>query len=1112
MNSLGDLLASLTPQARKELLAQLERDEMNPLADAVVLHGGMGDVIGRRASDDAPLSYAQRGLWFLNQLRPEDIAYNVCYAIEWAEELDLAALRAALNDLTDRHEILRTVIPAPGGEPRQVILPSLPVPLEEVSLACDDSAGEDKWTQSAATQPFDLKRGPLLRAMAIRRGGRHTLVLAVHHIIYDATSTPILLRELVRLYDARVSAQPPGLPDLPVQFADFAAWQRDGLAGDALDAHRVYWRAKLDGLRPLALSADRQRSNASRSAGAMYPFNISDRLRASLVAVGGAHYATLFMVLLAGFVALLHRYSGRDDIAVGTSVTLRDRPELEALIGFFLNTLVLRTKLPADVTFGQLIELVQDTVLDAFEHKDMPFELLVEDLAPERSLGAMPLVPVLFEFSGTGPAASSGGGASKRVVTRSIPGHGARADLTLAFSDLPRGLRGNLEYDLALFDADSMERMCGHFLRLLEAGAERPDVPVRRLPIVTEAEEAELASWNATIGPAAAITTLTDMVRRQARLTPGKTAVRDDATHLRYADLDERSERVALWLRDAGIACGRPVGVLLPRGADQVIALAGVLKAGGAYLPLDPAYPAERLSFIQADAGAEVVITRSDLVSPAAGRTLLIDKPWRPPDAAPAQWSEPVHPDQPAYILYTSGSTGLPKGVVNTHRGLINRLGWMAEAFGAGPNDVILYKTPMSFDVSLWELVLPPMTGAEMVVARPDGHMDPGYLADLIEQHGVTMIHFVPSMLRAFLAAADPARCRTLRQVLCSGEALTTVLRDRFFDAGLSAALDNLYGPTEAAIDVTRWSCAAGQSGEVPIGHPILNTQVYVLDDNGEQLPVGASGELWLGGDQLALGYVGRPGLTAASFAPDPFHPEPGRRLYRTGDIARRRPDGAIEYLGRTDQQVKLRGHRIELTEIEIALRSHESVSDAVVLLANPGSDAKLAAYVVAGNQVPTSTELREHLGHALPAYMVPTSYAFVEHIPLTANGKADRNALRAITAVPVRAALFVEPRDDVEIAVASLFTELTDAEKISIYDDFFQIGGHSLLALRLRAALVSKFGIDLPLSEIFEEPTVEAVADKIIRQVLQCVDAAEIQADGDGSGTLPAGADRKSM
>jgi amino acid adenylation domain-containing protein len=1104
VSELAELLGRLGPAQREALLAQLDGDAVNQAGAGDVVSGDMravsGDpraVIGRRGATKAPLSFAQRGLWFLHQLRPEDTAYHICYAIDWKRSPEHGALNAALNDLVARHESLRTIFPSADGEPTQVILPALHVQLTEVDLASGDIAGQQKWTESAAAQPFDLERGPLLRATLIRSGGRDTLVLALHHIIFDARSTEILLSELTTLYEARVAGQPPALGALPVQFADFAAWQHELTAGPALDNDRAYWRTRLAGARAIRLPADRQRGRVPQTAGSAHRFEVPAALRTGLVVAGRQHDATLNMVLLAGFFALLHRYAGRDDLVVGTSVTSRNRPELEGLIGYFLNTLVLRSELTAELPFGMLIEQLRTTVLEAFEHSDLPFEQVIEDLAPEREAGTLPLVPVLFAFAtqrDTGP-----GGDTGLLIARGVASRGARADLTLMFFDGPHGLHGAIEYDLGLFDADTIERMCGRLLRLLEAAAAAPDTPLGQLPIVTDLEAAELTRWNATAGPARPADTLTTMVTSQACRNPAAIAVSDENAELSYAELDERSEQIAGWLKDAGVGAGQPVAVLLPRSAEQVVALAGVLKAGGAYLPLDPGYPPDRLGFMRADAGARLVITRSALAGhlaglPAGHRMLLLDRAWA--DHAPARsWSGGaalVHPDQPAYLLYTSGSTGRPKGVVNTHGGLINRLGWMLDRFKVTAADVILYKTPMSFDVSLWELVLPAMTGAQLVVARPEGHLDPGYLTDLIERHGVTMIHFVPSMLQAFVAGADPARCASLRQVLCSGEALPATLRDRFYAAGFTAALDNLYGPTEAAIDVTHWACGPDQSGEVPIGFPIVNTASYVLDARGEQLPAGIPGELWLGGSQLALGYLRRPGLTAASFCPDPFGQQPGGRLYRTGDIVRRRRDGALEYLGRQDQQIKLRGQRIELAEIEVALQAHEQVRDAVVLLANQGGDPRLVAYIVPEGTAPSHAALREHLGRALPAAMVPASYAFVAAIPLTANGKADRNALRAVVPQAARSADYVEPRDSIEVAIAGLFAELTGAERISAHDDFFEVGGHSLLALRLRARVYRDLGVDLPLSQVFEDPTVAGLASKVVRQITEWADAAQ--------------------
>lgn len=473
MSTIEDLLASLTPQARQKLLAQLDAR-------------AAPDKVTRRARNEAPLSYAQRGLWFLSQLRPDDSVYNLCYSIQWPDALDLAALAAALADLTERHEVLRTILPALDGEPRQMILPSLPVPLPEVSLASDDIAGQDEWTRRAATAPFDLARGPLLRAAAIRRGDRCTLVLAVHHVIFDARSTEILLDELVRLYDARVSGRPAGLADLPVQFADFAAWQHDRIADHALDADLAYWRKKLDGLQPLSLAPHRQPGAGARSAGGAQSFHITDQLTVGLAALGRRRDATLFMVLLAGFVALLHGLTGRDDIAVGTSVTTRDRPETEGLIGYFLNTLVLRVELTGNMTFGELVELVKSTVLEAFEHKDMPFELLVEDLAPQRTPGVLPLVPVLFEFSGPSRSPGSYNAASKRLAVRGIAGKGARADLTLGISEIPGGLGGWVEYDLAVFDSGAIDRMCDRLLELLETVAAQPESVLAKLPFLAD--------------------------------------------------------------------------------------------------------------------------------------------------------------------------------------------------------------------------------------------------------------------------------------------------------------------------------------------------------------------------------------------------------------------------------------------------------------------------------------------------------------------------------------------------------------------------------------------------------------------------------------------------
>jgi amino acid adenylation domain-containing protein len=1107
VKSLEELLAALSPEQQADLLARLDgpagaSPEISE-AGAAAAAGSAADradraagpgrpVIRRAGAMQAPLSFGQRGLWFLHKLRPESTAYHISHLIGWPGPVDAAALSAALDDLAARHEVLRTRFPVIGGEPRQLILPALHVPLAQADLG---EADPREWARAALRAPFDVATGPLIRAALLRSGSRHTVVLTVHHIVFDAWSMEVLLRELTTMYRARAAGQAAALPPLPIQYADFAAWQRAELTGPALAELTAYWRGQLAGSRePLALPADHRRTAAPRTAGATHRFTFPGELARVLAGLARQHGTTMFVVLLAGFQVLLHRYTGRDDIAVGAPVASRNLPETEGLIGYFLNTLVLRADLSGDPSFGAALDRVAGTVLDAMDHQDMPFDLLVEELAPQRAAGTLPLVPVLFAFSVRHPGGADG------PVARPVDTGSARADLTLAIEECDGELRGAAEYDLGLFRPDTISRLCGHLTSLLTAAATDPQTAISRLPLLTAAERDALAGWNATARPEPA-GSVAGAILAQAARTPAATAVRAGDLTVSYRQLDERSARLAGRLRAAGIGPGDPVGVLLPRGADLVIALVAVLRSGGAYLPLDPAYPAGRLGFMLADAGAKAVISHRALAQPLpAGRaTLFLDDPdggAGPADAAgPGGAADrPPHPDQAAYIIYTSGSTGQPKGVVNCHRGLASHMHWMLERYAPGPADVIVHKTPAGFDVSLWELLLPLMSGAEMVVARPDGHRDPAYLADLVERHGATMIHFVPSMLRAFLAAADLSRCGSLRAVLCSGEALPADLRDRFDACGLTARLDNLYGPSEAAIHVTAWSCGPGDAGEVPIGQPVPNTTAYVLDRRGAQLPVGVPGELGIGGAHVAAGYLGRPGLTAASFRPDPFAPGGGARLYRTGDIAARRPDGALDYLGRADQQVKLRGYRIELGEIEAALAGCAGISDAAVLLSGDGkAGPQLVAYLVAGDQAPSDPELRERLARSLPVFMIPAAFIRIAAMPLSANGKADRDGLRRIEPAAAAASYYTEPAGGIEAAVAAAIGEVLGLERVSATADFFDLGGHSLLALRLLALVQADFGVELALSEVFEDPTVQGVSGKIIRQLMDLVGPDEL-------------------
>jgi amino acid adenylation domain-containing protein len=788
-------------------------------------------------------------------------------------------------------------------------------------------------------------------------------------------------------------------------------------------------------------------------------------------------------VLLAGFQALLARLTGQTDVVVSSPVAGRDLPELAPLIGMFVNQVVVRVDAAGEPSFAELLGRVRDTVLDAWEHQDTPFQLVVEALAPARERSVAPLDQIGFNY-----VPRSGIGDS----------HGAAEDDLML--DLGRR-EGRLEYATDLFDAATARVIAGRYLRLLAAAVRDPGTILSGLELLDPGERALVVrTWNATAADYPAEATLHELVAAQAARTPEATAVIFEGERLSYADLDARAERLSGILRGWGVGPETLVGVCAERSPELVVGLLGVLKAGGAYVPLDPEYPAERLAFMLADAAVPVLLTQRRLLGrlPAStARVLVLDDPaaWaggQEPPGAPA--GARVLPENMAYVIYTSGSTGRPKGVGNTHRGIVNRLDWMQAAYRLGPDDVVLQKTPASFDVSVWEFFWPLLAGARLVLARPGGHRDPAYLRDLIVRERVTTAHFVPSMLAVFLAeeGEDGAeRCGSLRRVICSGEELPVGLAQRFLARLPGSELHNLYGPTEAAVDVSAWRCdpvALAGTARVPIGSPIHNLRLYVLDRRMGPVPVGVVGELFVGGVGLARGYVGRPGLTAERFVPDPFGPS-GSRLYRTGDLARWRPDGTVEFLGRVDNQVKLRGLRIELGEIEAALRARPRVADAaVVVREDPTGDKRLVAYVVAGpgralggagggvegGSGPDG--LREALRRVLPDYMVPSAFVTLDALPLMPNGKLDRAALPPPLS-DRKEGRHAAPRSASEELVASVFAEVLGVERVGVDDDFFDLGGHSLLALRVVARLSEVVATEVGVHLLFASPTVAALA-----------------------------------
>jgi amino acid adenylation domain-containing protein len=1059
--------------------------------------------ISRRAGDEpVPLSYAQERLWFMEQFAPGTAAYGDPLLVALGGDFDAEAFRAALVDLTARHESLRMRFPAAGdGVPAVVVDDPHEVPLPVTEVA--DRAGLDAAVAAASVRPFDLSNGPLLRADLLRVGGgaEHFALVDMHHIVTDGWSNETVLSDLAELYRARRAGEEPRLAPPPVGYGDFARWQRDQLDGAAVEGtpirrHLDYWLERLPGVPALDLPTDAPRPPTQTFDGASHHFRVDSALTEDLTELGREHRATLFMTVLAAYQALLTRYTGQHDFAVGSPVAGRSHPDLDRTVGMFVNMLPIRADLAGDPSGHELVDRVRQAVLGALEHQDVPFEKVVNELKVARDISRSAVFQVMFvlqnyEFQ-----------AAPRMVDEKtemgwspVELPATRFDLELhAYTAFDRGLQCRFVYNTALFAPESIARMQRQFSALLRDLVARPDAPIGELSTWSDAEREELAAWNATGAPREEGATLPGLIAAQVSRTPDAVAVADEDGSLTYRQLDAAADRIARRLRAAGAGPESVVAVCVERSVALVTALLATLKTGAAYLPLDPEHPADRLAYTLEDSGARIVLAQRRLTDrlPAGTAGLIhLDDLASSGDASSADAASGDHrgglrEDGAAYLIYTSGSTGRPKGVVNTHRGIVNRLAWMQDAFGLGTDDVVLQKTPAGFDVSVWEFFWPLCQGATLVLARPGGHRDPAYLREVIALHGVTTVHFVPSMLEAFLDdAGEPGahqRCATLRRVVCSGEELPVAVARRCVEAMPWASLHNLYGPTEAAVDVTAWDCTPqdlARVGRVPIGTPVHNTRIHVLDDLLREVPAGAAGQLHIGGVQVARGYHRRPALTAEKFVPDPFGP-PGARLYATGDLARRRPDGAIEFLGRIDGQVKLRGLRIELGEIEAVLREQPGVRAAAVAVKEPSpGDRRIVGYLVADEE-PDPAALRSALGTRLPDYMVPAAFLRVDGLPYSPNGKLDRAALPVPEFRGVSSQAYAAPESELETAIAELWSQLLGVPSVGLDDDFFALGGHSLLATQLVArmrAITETRGRRAGVMDLFQNPTVRGLA-----------------------------------
>ncbi|EEF60006.1 non-ribosomal peptide synthetase [Pedosphaera parvula] len=1074
--------ASLTEGANQKL------ELLDFLLDEEGIGGNEQKSISRRANpDEYPLSFSQKRLWFLDQLEPGP-HYNDHFHLRIQGPLNPAFLQKSLDEIVRRHEVLRASFVVQNGEPAQRIAPSLTVALPFVDLsAIPESLRMQEATRIAVEDGkvlFDLGNGPVFRAQLVRLDeSDHLLLLTLHHIAIDGWSRGVFLKELTALYEAFNASQPSPLAPLAIQYADFAAWQQQFVQEEALVRQLAYWKQQLTGAPALLEWPTTFPRPAIQSfRGARKPIRIPKATSQGLATLGKQEGCTLFMTLLAAFQVLAGRYTGQEDIVVGSPIANRNRVEIEGLIGYFLNTLVLRTKLSGNPTFREVMSQVREVSLAAYANQDVPYEKLVEELHPARDQSHNPVFQVMFIFQNAPAPALR----TKELVISpfEIDAGISKFDLTFNLEESPEGIFGWIEYATDLFDHAAIDRLIGHYQTLLTTAVREPNLPIAQLPILTPSEKQQLfTEWNDTLTDYPRNICIHQLFEAQAARNPHSMAVICGDSQLTYEQVNKRANQLARHLQSLGVCPGKLVAICVERSAEMVIGLLGILKAGGTYAPLDPALPRERLQFILQDAEASVVLTQSDLVpdlkelfgsGPMSPTPVLLDSNEGVATYSSENLQSSAAAGDVAYVIYTSGSTGKPKGVEISHRAVVNFLDSMSREPGLTETDTLLAVTTLSFDIAGLELWLPLTCGAKVVIATREVTLDGKQLASLLDHGGVTIMQATPTTWRLLLASGWKGNPGL--RILCGGEAWSSELANQLH--GKCASLWNMYGPTETTI----WSAASKvePGDEVFIGAPIANTQFYVLDRNLQPVPIGVPGELWIGGEGLARGYLKRPELSLEKFLPNPFTDESGARMYRTGDLVRYRMDGKIEFLGRMDYQVKIRGFRIELGEIELLLTQLPTVVHAVVIAREdtPG-DKRLVAYVVSRDSAASnSSELRDYLKSKLPDYMVPSAFVFLPALPLTPNGKIDRQALPAPEQNrPEATSIFLAPRTQVEETIAAIWTKVLRLEKVGVNDSFFDLGGHSLLMVQVHARLCEELKINISIVRLFQYPTIGSLA-----------------------------------
>ncbi|TCP59054.1 amino acid adenylation domain-containing protein [Tumebacillus sp. BK434] len=1025
-------------------------------------------------NEHLPLSFAQERLWFLDQLHPDSVTYNIPVVLQIKGNLEPDVLCRCLEAVVKRHESLRTTFKIVDGQPKQIITNegNVPLPVSDVQSVAEARAA----ALEEARTPFSLAEGPLLRAKLLRLGPvEHMLLLTMHHIITDEWSMGIFIEEMATFYAAFSTGITAHLQPLPIQYADYAVWQREWLQGELLQNQLAYWKDKLGGELPiLQLPTDFQRPAVLSERGASRTFHLNAALTGQLNRLSQQEGTTLFMTLLAAFNTLLFRYTGQEDILIGTPIAGRRREEIDALIGFFVNTLVLRTDLSGGVGFRELLSRVRRTALDAYAHQDVPFERLVEELQPKRNMSYAPLFQAMFVMQNKQQKQVELDGLT--MSAQPVASSTAKFDLSLTMTETADGLTAKFVYNTDLFTADTIGHMEEHLTVLLESIIAFPDTDISALRLLTADEEhLLLTTWAGGATSSVEMKLLHQRFEEQASRTPDAEAVVSGDARLTYRELNERANRLAHYLQAQGVTTDTLVAICVERTEQMVITALAILKAGGAYVPIDPAYPEERIATMIRESNPVFVLTDQML---NALQSELVTMPTVNPVCN-------TTPDHLAYMIFTSGSTGVPKGVMIEHKSICNYIEWMLQFYQMTPTDHVLQKASFSFDVSVWEMLLPLSCGAKTVLARSGGQADIPYLIELINQEQIAIAHFIPSILQLFAADANVQTCKSLRFLLSGGEALPYELQERVLDRLPDVELHNRYGPTEVTVNATWWNCRHDRERKiVPIGRPLPNVTVYVLDAALQPVPTGVAGELYVGGDCLARGYYNRPELTAERFLPSPF--QTGERIYKTGDRVRWLADGSLQFLGRFDDQVKLRGFRIELGEIEAVLDEHEFIAQSVAAVHR---GEVLAVYYL-GDRVPAA-DLRAYLKDRLPAFMVPSAFLQLEKFPLTPNGKIDRSLL-PIPNEWERTTEFVAPRTFTEERLAALWSELLRIEEISVYDSFFDLGGHSLMVTQLVARVQQVFSVSLNLRELFEKTTIAELAEVI--EAAETVQAPVIQ------------------